>query len=592
MATLSSATLAEMASARPFTWPVTWQRILLIVPVVLVALFGIGAYRDVIRYRQATDQVEHNYQLLYGAETLLSLLKDAETGQRGYLLTGQEAFLEPYRTAVREVPLLEDRLRILTQDNSLQQEQFEKVGALRKRKLSEIQQTIELFQQGNRQGAVARVEGGEGRRIMDEIRRVLTDLEATERMMLTERSREANQQGEQTRLVLALGSISLLTLLIGAAGVIERDSRKRQRVTEALRESEARFRQAIDSMPQLVWSTLPDGYHDLYNKQWFDYTGLSYEATKGAGWNAVFHPDDQPRTWARWRHSLETGEPYEIEYRCRRYDGQHRWFLGRASAIRDEAGGITRWFGTCTDIHEQKEAEAALRLANLDLESFAFAAAHDLQEPLRMITSYAQLLSRRLGTGLDEDAKEFLRHIVGGAKQTSTLLTDLLAYTEVSRGEEEAVQQTVSLDALLAQAIQNLRTAISESGANISADPLPNVSGQDSHFLQLFQNLLGNAIKYRSEKTPDIHVTAKKNGMDWIISVKDNGLGIPEQYQKEVFGVFKRLHGKQIPGTGVGLAICQRVVERRGGAIWVESEGSGRGSIFRFSLPVIGANHG
>ena len=146
----------------------------------------------------------------------------------------------------------------------------------------------------------------------------------------------------------------------GGLSVYLRDITESRRAVDALRESEQYFRHVIDSMPQLVWSTRPDGYHDLYNKQWFEYTGRSFEETKGEGWNAIFHPDDQAAAWKRWRHSLETGELYQIEYRCRRFDGQYRWFLGRATAIRDDAGRIVRWFGTCTDIDDQKQAEARL----------------------------------------------------------------------------------------------------------------------------------------------------------------------------------------------------------------------------------------
>ena len=158
---------------------------------------------------------------------------------------------------------------------------------------------------------------------------------------------------------------------------VHTDVTERKRADEAIRESEARYRSLADAMPQIVWATRPDGYHEFYNRQWYDYTGLTFGETKGEGWNHVFHPDDQPLAWDRWRHALATGDPYEIEYRCRRHDGEYRWFLGRALPQRDEHGEIVRWFGTCTDIHDFKQAQAeryaALARLNLQVERMPLA---------------------------------------------------------------------------------------------------------------------------------------------------------------------------------------------------------------------------
>ncbi len=201
-----------------------------------------------------------------------------------------------------------------------------------------------------------------------------------------------------------------------------------------------------------------------------------------------------------------------------------------------------------------------------------------------MVTSYTQLLARRLGGGLEEDGREFMDQVIGGAKRMSLLLQDLLAYTEASR-EQDREPGTVNLNYALEEALGNLRGSIQESGARIGAEPLPTVLGHETHFVQLFQNLIGNAIKYRSEATPEVGITARQTGAEWLFCVRDNGLGIAPEHRERVFGVFKRLHGKEIPGTGIGLAICQRVVERNGGRIWVESKGEGYGSTFCFTLP-------
>lgn len=357
-------------------------------------------------------------------------------------------------------------------------------------------------------------------------------------------------------------------------------------ITE-LKRAEERFRQVIDSMPQLVWAALPDGYHDLYNKQWFEYTGLSYEDTKGEGWNAVFNPDGQPRAWARWRHSLQTGEHYEIEYRCRRFDGQYRWFLGRATPIFDEQGRIIRCFGTCTDIHDQKEAEAALRRANRELEEFSYVASHDLQEPLRMVNIYTQLILKRLGSDA-ANLEQYAGFVRQGVNRMETLIHDLLAYSRATHIEERSIGKA-DLSAAFSEALSVLKNSIEESGAVITAHSLPTVRGDTPQMAHVFQNLLSNALKYRKLGTAlKIHISVELDGDRCIVCMRDNGIGFEQQYAERIFGLFKRLHNDEYPGTGLGLAICQRIVERYGGRMWAESS-PGERATFRFSLPHVEA---
>ena len=225
----------------------------------------------------------------------------------------------------------------------------------------------------------------------------------------------------------------------------------------------------------------------------------------------------------------------------------------------------------------------ALRRANEDLKQFAFAASHDLQEPLRMITSYSQLLVKGYRGQLDGEAGVYVNFISSGTKRMRELLADLLAYTQVE-AEDHPPDAAVDLNLILRKVTENLGNAIEENNALITSGCLPVVHGHDVQFLQLFQNLLGNAIKYRSRRPPEVHVSAVKEGTTWHLSVADNGIGIDPEFHDRVFGVFKRLHGKNIPGTGMGLAICQRVVKRSGGRIWVESE-LDKGATFHFTIP-------
>jgi PAS domain S-box-containing protein len=239
--------------------------------------------------------------------------------------------------------------------------------------------------------------------------------------------------------------------------------------------------------------------------------------------------------------------------------------------------------------HEQavelRLSNAALSRANEDLSQFAFAASHDLQEPLRMITVYSQLLFMRHRGQLNDEAEMCLEFITEGSKRMRELLSDLLSYTQlIGTGQETEPFASIDLNQVFAKTIENCKTAIQETSAVVTGDELPSIPGHEHHFIQLFQNLIANALKYRSDRSPRVHVSAeRKNGL-WLFSVADNGIGIAPEYHKQIFGVFKRLHGKSIAGTGIGLAICQRVVDRYGGRIWVESQ-IDSGATFYFTLP-------
>jgi PAS domain S-box-containing protein len=235
------------------------------------------------------------------------------------------------------------------------------------------------------------------------------------------------------------------------------------------------------------------------------------------------------------------------------------------------------------DITDRKQAEEALRTTNAELQHFAYALTHDLQEPLRMVVNFTELLRSEYAGKLDEEADQFISYSVEGARRIEDLLKALLAYWEVAERERDS-SASIDCGAVLAKALLNLQAAIAESGALVTCDPLPTVVAEEILLMQLFQNLISNSIKYRGEETPRIHVSAKRVAEEWLFAVRDNGIGIDPPDADRVFGLFKRLHGSEIPGTGIGLAICKKVAERQGGRIWVESE-TGRGATFKFTIP-------
>jgi len=223
-----------------------------------------------------------------------------------------------------------------------------------------------------------------------------------------------------------------------------------------------------------------------------------------------------------------------------------------------------------------------LERSNRELQQFAYVASHDLQEPLRMVASFVQLLAERYKGKLDTDADEFIGYAVEGANRLQNMINDLLEYSRVeSRGKPF---ESTDCEAVLEQVLMNLKFSIEESGATITRDPLPKLYADTSQLMQLFQNLISNALKFRGKDLPAIRISAESKENEYVFSVRDNGIGIDPQYKDRIFIIFQCLHGREYPGTGIGLAVCKRIVERHGGRIWVESE-SGKGSTFFFTIP-------
>jgi light-regulated signal transduction histidine kinase (bacteriophytochrome) len=257
---------------------------------------------------------------------------------------------------------------------------------------------------------------------------------------------------------------------------------------------------------------------------------------------------------------------------------------------RDQQGSPTGIIGYAIDITARKQAEETLRYqaaelqrSNEELQQFAYVASHDLQEPLRMVTSYMQLLAQRYQGTLDAEAEEFIGYAVEGARRMKSLIDDLLAYSRVGTRREPFVP--VDCKEVLQQTLQDLRFAIEESEAVITYDPLPVVRASKLEFALLLQNLLSNALKFRTAESPRIHLSAQQRSIEWLFSVQDNGIGIDPQHAERIFVIFQRLHTRQeYPGTGLGLAICKKIVDRHGGRMWVEST-PGQGATFFFTLP-------
>jgi PAS domain S-box-containing protein len=315
-------------------------------------------------------------------------------------------------------------------------------------------------------------------------------------------------------------------------------------------------------------------------------TGYSVEEAEStaAWWRSLIHPEDIDRLQKEAARKFQIGETLTTEYRVRRKNGSYIHVHDSFLVLDAQDGTLKHAIGSTLDVTERKRREDELRNSNEDLRQFAYAAAHDLQEPLRMVTVFTQMLESAWKERLDENTRSWMGYIVEGAERMHALLSDLRVYTEMAQATPTREMRT-DLNRALKKAMENLDMAILESDAKVSSDTLPEVNCREVYLVQLFQNLLSNSIKYRAGEPPLIHVSAERGRGEWLIAVRDNGIGIDPKYSSQIFGIFKRLNRK-VPGTGMGLAICARVVERCGGRIWVESA-PGQGATFKFTLPFL-----
>ncbi len=371
---------------------------------------------------------------------------------------------------------------------------------------------------------------------------------------------------------------------------------ERRQAEEKLRESEERFRAMADNIAPLAWMANADGWIFFYNKRWYDYTGTTLEEMQGWGWDKVHHPDHLHRVARKWRAQLEKGEVWEDTFPLRGKDGEYRWFLSRAFPIRDAQGKILRWFGTNTDIDDQKRAEenlektvnertAKLRETIEQLEEFSYSVAHDLRAPLRAMQGYANALLSDYGDQIGETGKDYLQRISKAGLRMDRLTSDTLTYSKVAR--VSMPRKTVSLDKLVPEITQHYPQIEAAQAEITVASPLLPVLGNEIWLTQVISNLLGNAVKFVAQGTkPQIRIRTESRDGQVRLWVEDNGIGIKPEHQSRLFGMFERLHpnNNQYEGTGIGLAIVRKSIERMGGTVGVESDGQ-TGSQFWIQLP-------
>ena len=370
---------------------------------------------------------------------------------------------------------------------------------------------------------------------------------------------------------------------------------------EARREAETLLRTAnefrekvMESATNAIYTMDMEGRFTTANQRTCEITGYALDELIGMTWASMVRESDLPELFAGFVSTIEGRDPItNREISLHQKNGNEVVITFSIAPLRRD-GVIFGVVGAAEDIRERKQAEVQLKAhaeelirSNRELEQFAYVASHDLQEPLRTVTGFAQLLKRRYQGKLGGDAEDFINYINDGVQRMKSLIEDLLSYSRVQRAD--TVLKEVSMDTVLASALANLGSAIHAAGAMVTRNPLPTVAVDERQFVQLFQNLIGNALKFRSSEPPQVHIEATREDQYWLFTVADNGIGIDAEMAERVFVLFQRLHTRDhYEGNGIGLTICKKIVELHGGRIWVQPTPAGAtGTVFHFTLPAL-----
>lgn len=377
---------------------------------------------------------------------------------------------------------------------------------------------------------------------------------------------------------------------IVACAAVAREQTTKDELYTRLIESEARFRTMADCAPVLLRVADTDARCSFFNQTWLSFRGRTFSEERGFGWAEGVHPEDVEECLDVYGAAFKARREFQMEYRLRRHDGEYRWILDHGVPRFSGKDHFLGYIGSCTDITAHRTAEDALRQtterltrSNTELERFAHAASHDLQEPLRMVINFSSLLAKKYDESLDDTGRQYIAFAVDGARRMKALIDGLLALASVKNISQTRFGVVDSADAV-AQALANLQLLISETQAVIEVEALPPVRGHLTLLVQAFQNLIHNSLKFRRE-SPRIRIVASVETGIAHFRVQDNGIGMDMKYAERVFVVFQRLHARnEYPGSGIGLGLCKQVVEVHEGKIWLESV-PGEGTTVHMTLP-------
>jgi PAS domain S-box-containing protein len=569
----------------------------------LLAMAVLGAtgwtvYQNWSEARVEAEITRSNRAYLRTINNVLAEIDDAESGQRGYLLTGREHYLQPYEKALN--PLRKDlnALQKMGRSRPQDQETIEHLVSVVHTKISELAATIALRQNKGVDAAMAEILTDKGNASMDEIRRICQAAADKQRTDVAAESSQAERHQLAAIRLSAGGGVLLLGLMVAGLAALNSGAREQMRLAEGLAQSRELFETTLNSIGDGVVATDTAGRITFINPEAVRLTGWARADAVGKSLKDVFrivNESSREEVESPFDKVMRTGSAVGLANHTTlvRRDGSEVAIDDSGAPIRNSYGKVSGVVLIFRDITERRKSEAALAqshsevlMANEELRQFSYAATHDLQEPLRTIVVFSQLLGRSYRGILDERGRHLLQTVEDAALRMSTLIEHLLAYTRVGGMDSSGTRVAVDSKATLEDTLVQLKGAIEETKAAITFDVMPAVWAEPGQLNQVFLNLISNAIKYRKpNEAPVIHVTASAADGMATFQVSDNGIGFRQEYSDRIFLLFQRLHGRSIPGTGIGLALCRRIVERLGGKIWVTSE-ENVGSTFYFTLPV------
>ncbi len=544
---------------------------------------------------QDSRRVDHTYRVRVILGDLRADLADAMAIERRYVILDDAKGMDRFDSVISDALGRVTQLRSMTADNSGQQAHLDRIERQAGTLINGLRQEIAIRRDRGVDPALAEIRSGRVASSMDDLRREITSMSDFEKSLLAERETRTRHAIERTIVTLAAAT----ALAVGLLGLVylltQHYIQVRDAAEHASRQSEERFRTLAEAVPQIVWITRPDGFHEYYNQRWYDYTGMSAKESIGWGWSLPLHPDDKVRSEARWNKATSTGEPYEIEYRFRAGDGSYRWFLGRALPVRDELGRVLRWFGTCTDIEGQKRTEAELARAKEVAESagrakdqFLAMLSHEFRTPLNPVLLAATAAMQDPATSPEQLATfDMIRHNI---ELEARLIDDLLDVMRVIRGKMRYQWSVVDLHLLINRTFDICRSDWLGSRIDLRSHLLADrhhVQADPARLQQVLWNLVKNAVKFTPEgRTIEVE-TRNDGGGHVIVAVKDTGMGIVAADLDRIFNAFEqgedpRTH--KFGGLGLGLAISRSIAEAHGGSLVAESPGPDQGSTFTLTL--------
>lgn len=558
----------------------------------VLAIVAVASYRNIMQLRADVSWVEHTYQVSRTIRTLFSKLAEAESDQRGFVITGTPEFLKRFSLAEQSLPATLATLRDLTKDNPRQQRRLDTLQQLIVKKLAFAHENIEIRKHKSLEAAVQLVGTGRGYQLMDQISALIAEMQQEESQLMAERDQATDQTIRETTWVIAAGLLLAFLVVPAASFVTSREIGRRAQAEEAIEESEQKYRQLVENIPDVVWTANLTGKAIFVSPSVARVIGFSpeevYQGGEGMGFDRV-HPDDVERVRAAYEALFERGERFEEEYRYLRKDGEWIWLHGRAVGVHEKDG--TRYIdGVISDITARKRFEEALRKAygdleavNKELEAFTYSVSHDLRAPLRHVDGFAKLLCEEFAPQLDATAQHYLSRIQAGTRQMAQLVDDLLNLARV--GRQEPRRQATGLNSLVSEVVAELKPEAQGRPIEWRIGGLPFADCDPALVKQVFANLISNALKFTRPRAPGIIEVGQleRNGQP-VIFVRDNGVGFSMKYADKLFGVFQRLHrAEDFEGTGVGLATVQRIIHKHGGQVWAEAE-LDKGATFYFTL--------